>query len=264
MFLLVQRYASSNIIDNACTSFCNAIQEPGMLSNVFLANQGLFTSNLNPGSSTARMPHVFDIISVMFNIVTHHSPVDGAPNNSEICLFMSGIESEVGLFVRMNPKFFFITCRILTDFTNVDSFVACANVSFPVVFKGGHYYIIIGEENTPIYRVHQPVKLFFTFEGKLILKRLLRRNHSHTGEFDFHVNKDNGKQNVYCIPNFASAGVFPGGRWDDCNSAEIDSMMPHPLVKQPIVPDTHKFSVQVLELSDSENIVDIFFDGNEE
>ncbi|KAK1744847.1 hypothetical protein QTG54_004138 [Skeletonema marinoi] len=263
MFLLVQRYASSNIIDNACTSFCNAIQEPGMLSNVFLANQGLFTSNLNPGSSTARMPHVFDIISVMFNIVTHHSPVDGAPNNSEICLFMSGIESEVGLFMRMNPKFFFITCRILTDFTNVDSFVACANVSFPVVFKGGHYYIIIGEENTPIYRVHQPVKLFFTFEGKLILKRLLRRNHSHTGEFDFHVNKD-GKQAVYCIPNFASAGVFPGGRWDDCNSAEIESMMPHPLVKQPIVPDTHKFSVQVLELSDSENIVDIFFDGNEE
>lgn len=40
MFLLVQRYASSNIIDNACTSFCNAIQEPGeyysMSTSIFI------------------------------------------------------------------------------------------------------------------------------------------------------------------------------------------------------------------------------------
>lgn len=239
----------------------------GMLSNVFLANRGLCHSNMS-NTTAARMPHVFDIISVMYNIATHLSHAsDGRANNtiapSEICQFLSGIESEAAIFARMNPKFFFVTCRVLTDFSNVDSFGACANVSFPVVYKGGHYYIIIGEEDTPVYRIHRPDKFFFTYEGKLILRRLLRKNHLHTGELDFHASKD-GKQAAYCIPKFSCADVFPGGRWDDCNSAEIDSMIPHPLVNEPIVPETHKFSVQVLELSDTENIVDVFYAGNDD
>lgn len=222
--------------------------------------------------TTIRMPHVFDILSVLANITsTRDRNLSLTPRtksndiaSGEICQFMSGLEAEAEVFAEMNPGFFFITCRVLTDISSVDSFGSCANVSFPVVFKGGHYYIIIGEENTPVYRVHQPAKLFFTPEGKMILKRLLRKNHNLTGELDFFVDED-GKQSMYCIPKFTCEDVFPGARWEDCNVSDINTMLPHPLVNQPIVPEPHKFSVQVLELSsDRENIVDIFQTENDE
>eukprot|EP00573_Skeletonema_grethae_P013542 CAMPEP_0201697508 /NCGR_PEP_ID=MMETSP0578-20130828/11354_1 /ASSEMBLY_ACC=CAM_ASM_000663 /TAXON_ID=267565 /ORGANISM="Skeletonema grethea, Strain CCMP 1804" /LENGTH=217 /DNA_ID=CAMNT_0048183695 /DNA_START=236 /DNA_END=889 /DNA_ORIENTATION=+ len=216
------------------------------------------------------MPHVFDILRVMaiFANKLHNSsslPCENIDNvdvfsSNETCQFMSGIEAEAEIFARLNPKLFFITCRVLTDIKK-GCFGSCANVSFPVIFKGGHYYILVGEEDTPVYRVHEPNKLFFTLEGKLILKHLLKKNKNW--ELEFYVDKY-GKQSLYCIPSFTVDNAFPAGRWDGCSEDEINSMIPHPLVTRPKIPPTSKFSVQLVDIEDTENIVDIILAQNEQ
>jgi hypothetical protein len=134
----------------------------------------------------------------------------------------------------------------------------CANIVFPVILKGGHYYIIVGEEGTPVYRVHNPQELFFTSKGTQVLRLFLSRNYcGKSKNFQLHLNRE-GKQEAYCIPELIDGIQCPSERYNKCNSAIIEKQLTVPLVDTPVVPPHQKLSVQIINLNDTENIVDIY------
>eukprot|EP00985_Skeletonema_marinoi_P009906 scaffold4664_cov80-Skeletonema_marinoi.AAC.3 len=115
------------------------------------------------------------------------------------------------------------------------------NVVFPVILKRDHYYIIIGEERTPVYRVLNPKELFFTSGGRRLFIDLLSKNYRGEGEhLDFYENRE-GTRETYCVPEFLGTPMFgaefsPTNRWDNCNNSLIAKQLVIPVVQEQVVP----------------------------
>jgi hypothetical protein len=216
------------------------------------------------GITTAvRPPHLFDIIALLNRIFrTDNSE---SPSNHS---FFRGIESEVDDFFAMNPRVFFINCVLTTGINSISS-ASSMYVVFPVILKRGKYYIIIGEEDTPVYRVQNPKNLFFTPHGKHILRYLLSRHLGEGSTLDFYVS-EKGKIDLYCVPKCingadgrSSQWEEISNRWDDCNISIVEKQIMAPLVKEPVVPFPSVTSVQIINLDDPVNIVNITCSGDQ-
>lgn len=129
------------------------------------------------------------------------------------------------------------------------------HIAFPVILKRGQYYIIMGEANTPVYRVLNPKDLFFTPRGKHWLLYLLSQNLGE-GEYLYFYETGDGRAETYCVPHFLDP---VSDRWDFCADGDIEELLHCPLVQQPIVPPSHRASVQIVNLDDSENIIDVTY-----
>lgn len=202
-----------------------------------------------------RIPHIFDVLLSLQRLL---SPDVISNETIPRHTFMCGVESEYETFMNMSPKIFFINCQVFMDIGQDGRSGSCANIVFPVILKRGHYYIIVGEESTPVYRVRNPRELFFSSKGTQVLRYLLSRNYCGKGKhIQLHLNKE-GKQQAYCIPNFIEGNQCPTERYTECNNATIEKQLMFPLVDAPTVPPHCKLSVQIINLNDTENIVDIY------
>jgi hypothetical protein len=79
------------------------------------------------------------------------------------------------------------------------------------------------------------------------------------------LNND-GKREAYCIPGFMDGIQYPcpSKRWENCKKSIIDKQLMFPLVDTPVVPANCKSSVQIVNLSGVNNIIDIKFPGNKQ
>ena len=212
--------------------------------------------------SPIRAPHLRDVLVSLQRLLRP----DLANNESPSHIFMCGIESEAETFMKMRPKFFFINCEVIMGIDQDVCPSLCANIFFPVILKGGDYYIIVGEDRTPVYRLLNPKDLFFTFQGTEVLAYILSRNYCGDGKrLSFHLNND-GKREAYCIPGFMDGIQYPcpSKRWENCKKSIIDKQLMFPLVDTPVVPANCKSSVQIVNLSGVNNIIDIKFPGNKQ
>lgn len=229
--LVIVRYQKSKYIHNAGTAYANAIQTPGAMPTDMMS---LFWGMGSGAASTMRMPHLFDVI-VWLDKIFHTGTSSESPSQNNYSFFR-GIESEVDDFFAMSPKVFFINCVLTTGLNCVRS-ASTIYVVFPVILKRGKYYIIMGEENTPVYRVNNPKQLFFTPHGKHVLRYLLSRHLGEGSSLDFFVSKE-GKSDLYCVPkcmNGSQSNKWDeiSNRWDDCNTSVMKEHTTVPIVEQP-------------------------------
>lgn len=224
-----------------------------MLHQIIEGSVTTLLSRFGSGSPSIRMPHLLDILA-WFNRLFHSE----ANSETPIHTFMRGVESEADTFFMMRPRLFFINCVVTMGIDQVGCSKLSAHIVFPVILKHDQYYIIIGEERTPVYRVINPKELFFTTGGRNVLRYLLSRNYCGDGEsFDFYENSE-GNREAYCVPNFINhADCYPSNRWDDCKNSLIAKQLVFPLVDEPVVPAYCKSSVQIVNLNDPINIIDI-------
>ena len=168
--------------------------------------------------------------------------------------YMRGVESEADWFFKVRPAFFFVNCFVMYGIDKNGNSKLSSYKLFPVILKQDTYYLIIGEEGTPVYRVLNPRKLFFTMEGKAALKSILSTNHRRKDErLEFYENKDGVE--AYCVPNIQ----YKLDKWDKCTMSQIEEYMSFPVVNEPVVPAGSKTSVQIIDLNDDDNIVDITY-----
>ena len=169
--------------------------------------------------------------------------------------YLRGVESEADWFFKVRPALFFVNCFVMHGIDhNGNPKLLSSYKLFPVILKQDTYYLIIGEEGTPVYRVLNPRKLFFTMEGKAALKSVLSANHRRIDErLEFYENK--GGVEAYCVPNIQCEL----DKWDKCSMSQIEKYMSFPIVNEPVVPAGCKTSVQIIDLNDVENIVDLTY-----
>ena len=210
--------------------------------------------------SSFGIPHLLDVL-LLLNHVLHTEGV-ATPFHP----FITGTESEAdNFFTVRRPKVFFINC-VVTEVagfrTNMLGGARYVHVVFPVILKRDQYYIIMGEENTPVYRVMNPKELFFTPKGKHVLRYILSQNLGEGSHLGFYEHGD-GTVDTYCVPKFADDVDIVSDRWDGCPNALIEELMMFPVVEQPIVPPFCKGSVQIVNLNDKINILDITYPDNQ-
>eukprot|EP00984_Skeletonema_dohrnii_P034741 scaffold33663_cov232-Skeletonema_dohrnii-CCMP3373.AAC.1 len=178
-------------------------------------------------------------------------------------------ESEADRFMADFPNAFFINCVFTMGLDRqLGRSKESVNVVFPVILKRDHYYIIIGEERTPVYRVLNPKELFFTSGGRRVLIYLLSKNYRGEGEhLDFYENRE-GTREAYCVPKFLGTPRFingaefhPTNKWDKCDNSIIALQAMIPEVHDQVVPPNCKSSLQIVDLNDPVNIVDIQYPG---
>jgi len=118
-----------------------------------------------------------------------------------------------------------------------------------VIHKNDKYYICPGEENSLIYRVDCPEKVFFTQEGHGILNIILRRtfeNNCAVHDMRLLVPKQSMCQTINEVAN-----------WDRTSMYEIKVHLPFPVVETSTIPEHNHSSVQIIRLDDR-SIVNIF------
>lgn len=220
-------------------------------------------NNLN--ADAIRFPHIYDVIKVMSHHISKDS--DRQPNDpNDLCWFMSGVASEAEEFMRLRPKFFFITCDVVLkcneNFPELDvgHFSRRSQFIVPVILKDGYYYVIDGRENTPVYRIHDPRQFFFSDEGRDALLQLLAKGLVKSYALSS-MHSPDGRHSLYCIPNLntCEGDGWPSELWSNLEEEEIRAILPFQLVHEPVVGLNQKYSVQVVKLNDTENIVDVRF-----
>lgn len=290
--LLIQRYRRLEF--NVVAALCNAVQEPGeiilvciqiifskalynvpmcvalftgFVLNSFLvrnANRRDFHRKLKKGE-VIRPPHIYDIVKVLTQDMSQCSADEPATNPAEMCVFMGGFPSEAEEFLRMSPKFFFVICDILGA-PEVDDDPPQrwrsrrrTQLVVPVIFRGGHYYIIFGQENIPVHRVRHPVQFFFSPEGRSLLLHMLTLFHCHQkGDALELLFTHEEKLSLYSIPKVSNCG-YPSEAWNNLTEDEIELSIPFNLEHNSSDPNNRNFFVQLVRLNDSNNIVDINF-----
>jgi len=255
--LLVMRYKQSEIIHNAAIATANALQEPGTIETPLLPRFGY-------GQTSFRMPNFIDILVSLASLLRSDTE-----HNFPYHPFMQGVESEADQFMADFPNAFFINCVFTMGLDRqLGRSKESVNVVFPVILKRDHYYIIIGEERTPVYRVLNPKELFFTSGGRRVLIYLLSKNYRGEGEhLDFYENRE-GTREAYCVPKFLGTPRFingaefhPTNKWDKCDNSIIALQAMIPEVHDQVVPPNCKSSLQIVDLNDPVNIVDIQYPG---
>lgn len=239
----------------------------GLVNNLDMIRTS--SGNMNVKAAAVRLPHIFDVITVLSQRIA--GLTQRTINPHDLCLFMGGFESEVEQFKTLSPRFFFITCDILKlndGFPQGD--MGCVGIRtqlvVPVVLRGGYYYVIVGKGNTPVYRIHHPTQFFFSPKGKDFLTQMLVRSHCESKDCVLSpIFTPEGKHAFYCLPiNLnTSCNGWPSELWDDLDEDVLNAMLPFEVVHEPVVSSNQKYSVQVLKLNDTTNIVDVMFPGSE-
>lgn len=200
-----------------------------------------------------RLPHIYDVI----DLLTEDNEALLTANPGSMCVFMGGFEAEAEEFKRLRPKFFFINCDLLIGATQQGG-ENRTQLVVPVIFRGGHYYIIPGIENIPLYRVHRPEQFFFSTEGRCVLIRLLTRCYCHNrGDALSFLFTREGKLLMYCVPKVTDKCGFPNEMWDDLTEDQIELNIPFNLEHEPSVPNNRNYFVQLVRLNDPKNVIDI-------
>lgn len=283
--ILIQRYRSLDRNVNAALS--NAAQDPGetaffiyhitllkantnmsatltgLCSNPFLWRIAKSDINRKVKVDEVRPPHIYDVLMMLTQDKSQES-TDETMNPCELCVFMSGFENEAEEFLRLSPRFFFIICDVIG--VNNDhpqqwnSIRGRTQLVVPVILRGGYYYIICGQQNVPVYRIHHPEQFFFSADGRTLLLSMLHYWHCDKkgGMLEVLFTCD-GKHSLYCVPKVASNSGYPNELWNDLTEDQIQSNIPFKLVHEPLVENDHMYSVQLVRLDDSNNIVDIVF-----
>lgn len=171
--------------------------------------------------------------------------------------FLDGTERDVDFFQKLKPKYFFICSHLKYYLPDVGT--AQRDVITPVIFKNKYYYVIPSEENCKVYRVCDPSKTFFSSEGHEVLQIILGAAFGY-GRISFDKNPDGTPSRVYCIPNGPHRG--PANVWDSSTLAEISEMVPFATLSTPGIPEGSKFSVQVVDVCDTGNVIDIVTDDD--
>ena len=207
-----------------------------------------------------RLPHIYDVMKIL----TEDDVTLLTANPGSTCVFMGGFEFEKEEFRRMSPKFFFIICDMLIGTGEVNyndplqGLRRRAQLVVPVILKGGYYYIIPGRENIPLYRIHNPEHFFFSTEGKSALVSLLNQWYCHNrgDALDLLFTRE-GKLLLYSLPKVTDSCGFPNEMWGNLTEEQIKPNIPFQLVHVPSVPTHALYSVQLVRLNDSNNIIDI-------
>jgi len=235
---------------NVYTSFSNAIQYPGLLLNTPMTNL------LNPPS-----------LSDYFGCVMSNLPSDtrtdkiSLQNNFDILNPLDKNSRCKTLFQdETRPRFFFVESRLVIQsnrgghgeksskfFSFEDHYVA-------IIYKDNHYYICPGEENSLIYRVGCPQRMFLTEEGHGILSILLGNSlGTNFGFFRFRLLIP--KQHMNC-------GFVNICDWDHTSKCEIEIHVPFPVLSSATVSKDCHSSVQVVTLNDDiDFVVDVLVEG---
>jgi hypothetical protein len=233
------------------SNFCLTRRTSIIRNNVHEDELGLF-----------RLPHIYDIVTLLAQHMSEDSAHQKMKPN-ELCVFMTGLASEAEEFMRLSPKFFFITFVMLE--VNVDfphwNVGQRTQVSVPVILRGGYYYIISGQENIPLYRIHNPKQFFFSTDGQSLLLRMIAHWHGDKegNMFEMICAQGGSTFSLYCLPNITSGNGWPSELWSKLSEDEIKTIMPFELVHEPIVKTNSKYCVQLVKLDDKKNIVDIKF-----
>ena len=94
----------------------------------------------------------------------------------------------------------------------------------------------------------------------MLMKYLLNQNLGEGEHLDFYEPGD-GSVEAYCVPHFVDQ---VSDRWDFCAEGDIEELLHCPLVQQPIVPPLSRASVQIVNLGDSENIIDVTYPDDQQ
>jgi hypothetical protein len=176
---------------------------------------------------------------------------------------MGGCATEAEEFMTLCPKFFFITSDVLEVKDDVpvwssESIGLRTPLVVPVILRGGYYYIIVGQENIPIFRVHHPKEFFFTIDGKALLIRILTHWSGKNGKVIELIQTSNGVNTFYCLPTFNIGDGWLCELWKDLKIDQVNAIVPFTIVHEPVTYN-QKYAVQIVELNDSTNVVDIRF-----
>mmetsp|Transcript_39 Transcript_39/g.54 ORF Transcript_39/g.54 Transcript_39/m.54 type:complete len:283 (-) Transcript_39:68-916(-) len=257
--ILIQRYMS--LQNNTLAALCNAAQEPGLTASYLT----LIKRHGNLKANEVRLPHVFDIIALLAQRIPEDL-TQQAKQPKDLCVLMGGFASEAEEFMRLSPKFFFITCDLLEVNVSQWDVGQRTQLVVPVIWKGGHYYIISGHKDIPLYRIHHPKDFFFSNDGKALLLRMIAHWYCDSDEkgsvVDLHYTQD-GKNTFYCLPNISGSDDWPIELWDDLNEDEINAIIPYEVVHEPVIPFNQKYSVQLVQLNDASNIIEVKFPKKE-
>ncbi len=229
---------------------------------VFDAKHSLQPGQRNLKADDVRVPHIFDVVTAL----AQHMSEGSAPQTmspKDLCMFMGGFGSEAEEFMRLRPKFFFITCDVLDVKDDVpvwstESIGLRTPLVVPVILRGGYYYIIAGKENIPVYRIHHPKQFFFSIDGKALLIRMLTKWYCGKDNVLELVHTPDGNHLFYCLPTFTIGDGWPCEVWNDVKLDEVNAIVPFHLVHEPFT-YYQKFTVQVVKLNDTTNIVDVRF-----
>ena len=216
----------------------NSLQLPPTLNQYF---HGLLTNNLSDNCTDRNsLQNSFDILD----------PLD---NGCET-LFQDE---------PTRPRFFVIESNLViqsirggvcgerksNNFTFENHYVA-------VIYKDNHYYIFPGEENSCIYRVGCPQKIFLTERGLGVLSILLRNS----------LGNDYGliRFRLLIPKQHMSCGFGNIYNWDHASNYEIGFHMPFPVLPSSTISNDCHSSVQVVTLHDDNGpIVDVLYEGTQ-
>ncbi len=246
--------------------FSNAIQYPGLI-NIAAQNGCLGkTPNL-----VQKPPTIYDYFGYgMSNLLDVRTDPNSRRNNFDILNPRDSDKNErcKSLFQsEPKPRFFFIESRLAksrykrykgkvgnsVDHSFDEHYVA-------VVYKDEYYYICPGEENSLIYRVGCPNRIFLTEDGHAVLSVILKQSLGS----DVALNRFRLLIPKLGITN-SNSTIDGVGNWDRTSKYEIEFHMPFPvsLASAAVNYGCHS-SVQVVTLKDDEDFIrDIVIDGRE-
>lgn len=255
--LLLQRYKFNNrTLFNRYASFCNAIQFPGLI-NI----SGHYCSvGRTPNLDEHWRPSIFDYFGYcMTSLQEVSTDPNSRLNNFDILSPIGDGGRGIAIFNDRKPPFFFIESRLVIESQsndidgNMNATYSSEEHFVAVIHKNDKYYICPGEENSLIYRVDCPEKVFFTQEGHGILALILRRsfeNNCAVHNMCLLVPKRSMCQTINEV-----------GNWDRTSVYEIEVHLPFPVVETSTIPAHNHSSVQIIRLDDR-SIVNIVTDDN--
>lgn len=185
----------SNCYQSAA-AICNALQEPGFATNTSISLFGASRSESlsdqsSPKNRTYNQISIVHVLTVavkagwlpgnpMADIPLLYPPnskpaasndgrIEIQPNEG-IFINLKGISSEVDEFRSLSPEYFFINCQLLWIDLDGDGSLHRKPIIVPVFRKNQFYYLCSGERESKVYKVQDPLMLFFSHEGHLLLE----------------------------------------------------------------------------------------------
>ena len=247
--ILVMRYklgAPSIILHY--TTFCNLIQMPAWVN--IMGQHSSIGREMETYNFHFQSPTIYDYFGIELKKLSVTTQTAGRYNFHRP--FSHDSEDGLALFVELKPNYFLIESEILyfVEYCGGDGRAKLDQrihrLLVPVILKDNFYYICPGEENSLIYRVHNPTKMFFTSNGHDVLKSLIAK--AFTKAHWCYAGK------IHIVMPKQSKPVT---NWDNKSNYDIGVCVPYPVVSTNTVPDNCWCSVQSVCLNDSQYIKDV-------
>ena len=127
---------------------------------------------------------------------------------------LNGTYDEISTFLDAKPKILLINCSIAR--IGSDGILSMSPHLVGAIFWDGKYFICGGEHNSKVYKVCDPVKLFFSPQGhETLLIHLAKAYTGMTGfpRVVFNKTSDNIPRDILCMPKLLN--------WEPKNWNEI-------------------------------------------